>query len=162
LSASRTGAVSLRDEIARVQDYLALMQIRMGDRLRIVMDVPTALHEVKLPPMLIQPLVENAIKHGLDPLPEGGTLHILIKQERDKLEVTVRDDGQGLDASRAKPSDSGFGLSCIQARLQASYGNDAQLILEPGSTLRKPGTVAVLCLPVQMPALPATQPVHRP
>jgi two-component sensor histidine kinase len=165
LSASRTGAVSLRDEMARVQDYLALMQIRMGGRLLVVMDVPTALHEVQLPPMLIQPLVENAIKHGLDPLPEGGTLHILIKQEGDKLEITVRDDGQGLDASRAKPSDSGFGLNCIQARLQTSYGNDARLILEPGSqgsTLPKPGTVAILRLPIQMLNLPGTSPVLTP
>jgi two-component sensor histidine kinase len=165
LSASRTGAVSLRDEMARVQDYLALMQIRMGDRLLVVMDVPTALHEVQLPPMLIQPLVENAIKHGLDPLPEGGTLHILTKQDGDKLEITVRDDGQGLDASRAKPSDSGFGLNCIQARLQTCYGNDARLILEPGSqgaTLPKPGTVAILRLPIHMLNLPGTSPVLTP
>ena len=162
LSASRTGSVTLRDEMARVQDYLALMQIRMGERLLVVMDVPAALHEMRLPPMLIQPLVENAIKHGLDPLPEGGTLHILIKQDGDKLEITVRDDGQGLDATRTKPSDSGFGLSCIQARLQTCYGHDARLIMEPGSQgsmLPRPGTVAILRLPLQMPDLPPTSPV---
>ena len=162
LSASRTGSVTLRDEMARVQDYLALMQIRMGERLLVLMDVPAALHDLRLPPMLIQPLVENAIKHGIDPLPEGGTLHILIKQDRDKLEITVRDDGQGLDATRAKPSDSGFGLSCIQARLQTCYSLDARLILEPGSQgsmLPRPGTVAILRLPIEMPAVPDTLPV---
>jgi len=169
LSASRTGSAPLRDEMARVQDYLALMQIRMGERLRIITDVPADLREVMLPPMLIQPLVENAIKHGLDPLPGGGTLHILVKRERDMLEITVRDDGQGLDAARATPSNSGFGLSCVQARLQACYGLEARLILEPGSqgpgqgaAHLRPGTVAILRLPMQMPALPATSPLITP
>jgi len=167
LSASRTGSAPLRDEMARVQDYLALMQIRMGERLHIITDVPADLREVALPPMLIQPLVENAIKHGLDPLLGGGTLHILIKQDRDMLEITVRDDGQGLDAARATPSNSGFGLSCVQARLQACYGLEARLILEPGSQGRgashlRPGTVAILRLPMQMPALPSTSIVITP
>lgn len=169
LSASRTGSVPLRDEMARVQDYLALMQIRMGERLRVITDVPAELCDVALPPMLIQPLVENAIKHGLDPLPEGGTLHILIQRDRDMLQITVRDDGQGLDAARATPSNSGFGLSCVQARLQTSYGPDARLILEPGSqgpgpraAHLRPGTVAILRLPVLMPALPAASPLINP
>ncbi|WP_052162620.1 sensor histidine kinase [Aquabacterium sp. NJ1] len=169
LSASRTGAVPLRDEMARVQDYLALMQIRMGERLRVITDVPADLRDVALPPMLIQPLVENAIKHGLDPLPDGGTLHVLVQRDRDMLEITVRDDGQGLDAARATPSNSGFGLSCVQARLQTSYGPDARLILEPGSqgpgarmAHLRPGTVAILRLPVQMPALVHTLPTSSP
>jgi signal transduction histidine kinase len=176
LSASRTGAVSLRDEMARVQDYLALMQIRMGERLQIVIDVPAELHAVQLPPMLIQPLVENAIKHGLDPLPEGGTLHIQARRnndhDRDQIEIAVRDDGQGLDAAQAirghaqkdsdhnsdNDNDSGFGLGCIRARLQASYGDNARLILEPGQPSRhdtpghRPGTVAILRLPAKPPA----------
>ena len=166
LSASRTGAVPLREEMARVQDYLALMQIRMGERLHIITDVPADLRDVMLPPMLIQPLVENAIKHGLDPLPGDGTLHILVKCERDMLEITVRDDGQGLDAARATPSNSGFGLNCVQARLQACYGPEARLILEPGSQglgqvtpHPRPGTVAILRLPMRMPALPTSAPV---
>ncbi|MBI2731989.1 MAG: histidine kinase [Aquabacterium sp.] len=169
LSASRTGSAPLSDEMARVQDYLALMQIRMGERLRVIIDMPADLHDVTLPPMLIQPLVENAIKHGLDPLPDGGTLHILVKRDHDMLEITVRDDGQGLDAARATPSHSGFGLSCVQARLQTSYGPDARLILEPGSQgpgqrapHLRPGTVAILRLPTLMPALPAASPLITP
>ena len=163
LTASRTGSVPLRDEMARVQDYLALMQIRMGERLRIVTDVPADLHEVALPPMLIQPLVENAIKHGLDPLPDGGTLHITARRDHDTLEITVRDDGQGLDAAQRTPSKSGFGLACVQARLQTCYGAQARLTLTPGplpdappASPWHPGTVAALRLPLQMPALAAT------
>jgi signal transduction histidine kinase len=168
LSASRTGAVSLRDEMARVQDYLALMQIRMGDRLQVAIDVPAELHGIQLPPMLIQPLVENAIKHGIDPLPEGGTLHIQARRnndhDRDQIEITVRDDGQGLDAAQATTShaQSGFGLGCIHARLQASYGDNARLVLmpdpqgAPDAPRHRPGTVATLRLPVAPPvALPA-------
>ncbi len=150
LSASRTGALPLREEIARVQDYLALMQIRMGDRLRVQLDVPPALCELPLPPMLVQPLVENAIKHGLDPLPQGGELIVRAQREDDVLVITVLDNGQGLAAAQATPSASGFGLACIRARLQTAWGSAGTLTLSPLAP--GPGTVATLRIPTHMPA----------
>ena len=167
LSASRTGAVPLRDEMARVQDYLALMQIRMGDRLHVLTEVPASLLDVALPPLLIQPLVENAIQHGLDPLPVGGTLRIAVEQHQDMLQISVHDNGQGLDRARATPSKSGFGLQCVQARLQTCYGPDARLVLTPAPTAHAlppthTGTVATLFLPMRMPATATMAPGFTP
>ncbi|MBI5926255.1 MAG: histidine kinase [Aquabacterium sp.] len=157
LSASRAAVAPLRDEMARVQDYLALMKIRMGRRLHVHTNVPADLLDIAVPPMLIQPLVENAIKHGLDPLPGGGSLHITVERDHDMLKICVRDDGQGLEKAGTTPSKSGFGLQCVQARLQTCYGLNARLMLassltEPGQAPAPTGTVATLFLPMQMPA----------
>lgn len=148
LSASRTGSLPLRDEMARVQDYLALMQIRMGDRLRVQLDIPDELAGLHVPPMLIQPLVENAIKHGLDPVPAGGALAIRARVVGHALEIVVQDSGQGLHTSTTVSKQGGFGLSCIRARLQASYGDAARFTLDAAPV--QTGTVATLSLPQTM------------
>ncbi len=158
LSASRTGSVTLREEMAHAQDYLALMQVRMGRRLQVQMDIAPELHEVPLPPMLVQPLIENAIKHGLDPLPEGGTLHIRAFRDGEMMAIQVQDSGQGcsgLDEPRAHPG-QGFGLKCIRERLQATYGEAGALHLDsprPADMPHPPasGTTATLRLPLRPP-----------
>jgi signal transduction histidine kinase len=148
LSASRTGALPLREEMARVRDYLALMQIRMGTRLQVAMDIPAHLTDVDVPPMLVQPLVENAIKHGLDPLPDGGWLHIGVRRDGDALEIIVRDTGLGLQTAAAtadKTAGSGFGLQCIRSRLETCYGARARFTI--AAATEQTGTVATVRIP---------------
>src|SRR6218665_656348 len=91
LSASRSGSQSLREEFVRLEDYLALMQVRMGARLRPVFELPPELAEREIPPLLLQPLVENAIKHGLEPSIEGGELRVSARLEGEQLVLEVRD-----------------------------------------------------------------------
>lgn len=148
LSASRSGTLPLGEEMARVRDYLSLMQIRMGQRLRVSIDVPADLQHMDVPPMLVQPLVENAIKHGLDPIPDGGALQVSAKQDGQTLEITVRDSGCGLppaDKGRKPMAQGGFGLDCIRARLQTAFGEHASLTLHSGPA--QTGTIATLRMP---------------
>ncbi len=145
LGASQRDAHSLDDEIARLSDYLALMQVRMGPRLAVGIDVPDELRTVPLPPLLLQPLVENAIRHGLEPQVQGGTIWLSACLVQDagngeQIEISVTDDGLGYadDAPDAKatmpPSLSpdglhqgGLGLSHVRERLAHAYGEHATL-----------------------------------
>lgn len=155
LSASRAGTLPLGEEMARVRDYLELMQIRMGQRLRVSLDVPAELQHMDVPPMLVQPLIENAIKHGLDPMPDGGALHVTARREGQTLEISVRDNGCGLPAQAphtpgapsTAPQGGGFGLDCIRARLRTAFGEHASLTLNTDPM--QAGTIATLRMPCQ-------------
>ncbi|XHS76372.1 sensor histidine kinase [Burkholderiaceae bacterium UC74_6] len=127
LQASRSGSHSLSDEFARLNDYLALMQVRMQDRLRPRLELPPELAEAQIPPLLLQPLVENAIKHGLEPQVEGGELIVSARSEGDGLVLEVRDTGAGL--STVPSEGTHFGLHQIRERLATRYGADAQFTL---------------------------------
>jgi signal transduction histidine kinase len=143
LGASRSGQVTLAEEMKLVQDYLALMQIRMGARLQVQLELPAELHAMSWPPMLLQPLVENAIQHGLDPLPEGGLLRVTAHREGAHLCVQVQDHGVGLRHTQAGPQS--FGLSCVRERLHTLHGDQASLSLSPGEPR---GTVVTVRLPL--------------
>ncbi|MET0519625.1 MAG: histidine kinase [Burkholderiaceae bacterium] len=151
LAASRSGSHSLREEFARLADYLALMQVRMGSRLRPVFELPAELAERGIPPLLLQPLVENAIKHGLEPHIDGGELRISARREQGSLLLQVRDSGVGLQAAEASPTDGGgshFGLHQVRERLATRYGEGASLAIEavpaPGT-----GTLVSLRIPLE-------------
>jgi len=147
LSASRLPAHPLSEEFTRVADYLALMQIRMGSRLQVSLDLPSDLATLPVPPLLLQPLVENAIQHGLDPSRQGGHLTVQARHDGHDLILCVNDTGRGLQAAQvARRGAAGFGLSCVRDRLQSLYGGDASLVLEPLAT--GPGTSVTLRLPV--------------
>ncbi len=156
LEASRASLHPLADEFARVEDYLALMAIRMGPRLVPRLDLPAALRGQPVPPLLLQPLVENAIKHGLEPHVQGGRLEVSARTERggegDTLVLEVRDTGIGLDAAGAAPaSGTRFGLAQIRERLATLYGPRASLVLEPAGDTdghAEGGTVARIRLPL--------------
>ncbi|MFN9278993.1 MAG: sensor histidine kinase [Betaproteobacteria bacterium] len=129
LDASRKPEHPLRDEFARVADYLALIEIRMGARLKTRLELPEELRERPVPPLLLQPLVENAIKHGLEPKVEGGIIEVMARLDDRCLVLTVRDTGLGLNRS----PDSGstrFGLEQVRQRLLTRYGGQAALHLE--------------------------------
>ncbi|MBT9488875.1 MAG: histidine kinase [Rubrivivax sp.] len=158
LTASRLNLHPLADEFARVDDYLALMAIRMGPRLQPVLDLPPALAQLPVPPLLLQPLVENSIKHGLEPQVAGGRLEVRARREGQTLVLQVRDTGLGLEAASAATAGTRFGLQQIRERLQTLYGTAARLQLETAPDDRG-GALATITLPIALPiALPITEP----
>ena len=112
----------------------------MGDRLAFSVDVPGALRAAPLPPLMLLTLVENAVKHGLTPLPEGGAIRIEASLRKGALTVRVSDSGRGFVA----PSGAGTGLANIRARLAALYGRSARLEIRANQPR---GVVAALVLP---------------
>ncbi|QIM51143.1 histidine kinase [Hydrogenophaga crocea] len=151
LAASRTeargGRHTLREEFARLDDYLALMAVRMGPRLQAQLDLPDTLAERPVPALLLQPLVENAIRHGLEPSARGGTLRVAAREAGGALHLSVSDDGVG---SEAAPGE-GFGLAQVRERLQTLHGDAARFEWRsaPGQ-----GTQAELVLPLTPEARP--------
>jgi sensor histidine kinase YesM len=109
-----------------IRAYLTIYEARMGDRLTYDIDLPSHLDQIPFPPMLIQPLVENAIKHGLDPQIEGGKIFIRAGENDGILRLEVVDTGPGFFEVR----DPGIGLSNIRERLESIYGDRGRLILE--------------------------------
>ena len=154
LNASRLKLHPLADEFARVDDYLALMAIRMGPRLQPLLDLPPALARLEVPPLLLQPLVENSIKHGLEPQVAGGRLEVRARREGQTLVLQVRDTGLGLEAASDATTGTRFGLQQIRDRLQTLYGSAAQLRLETAPDADG-GTLATISLPLPDPTRPA-------
>ena len=133
---------NLGREADMVAAYLALLKMRMEERLTIDFDIPEGLRTAAFPPMMLQSMVENAIKHGLEGKPEGGTLKVHAQVAHNKLQVTVSDDGLGFGA---KPSDgTGLGLSNIRERLKLLHGNAGSLNIEPNSPS---GVIATIEVP---------------
>lgn len=127
LRASRTGTHSLDMEFARLRDYLELMAIRMGPRLSFVLTRPPELASVPVPTLLLQPLVENAIRHGLEPKVEGGSITVRARHDGSSLVLQVDDTGVGMPTGRH--ADAGFGLTQVRERLRTMYGTQAELAL---------------------------------
>lgn len=123
----RGTGTTLGREIDLVRAYLDVQQIRMGRRLRVHVDAPTGLRAHPFPPMMLISLVENAIKHGLNPVPQGGAITISATRSGSFLAVTVADTGRGIDDQLG----SGVGLSNIRDRLVALFGSGAGLSLTP-------------------------------
>jgi hypothetical protein len=145
LGGSRALEHPLREEFARLQDYLSLMRVRMGERLRIRFELPAALAEVPVPPLLLQPLVENSIKHGLEPAVGGGLIEVRAERDGTMLVLIVRDTGVGLSESAAVQA--GFGVRQVRERLDALFGERASLTLEPALDADG-GTRATVRLPL--------------
>ncbi len=109
-------------ELERTRAYLDIMKIRMGSRLQVQIEVPDYLKPVLFPSMMLQTLVENAIKHGLEPQTGGGTIWILARAHENNVALTVADDGRGFSAEGAG---TGIGLRNVRERLRLAYGNTA-------------------------------------
>lgn len=131
--------VSLAEEIAFVEKYLAIQAMRFGDRLRCRIDVPDALAGVQVPEFIVQPLVENAIKHGIARRARGGELRVSAVREGARLAIQVYNDGPPLP----ERADEGVGLSNSRQRLQALYGAAQALTLQNAAG----GVLATLTLP---------------
>ena len=119
LDSTRRETVPLREEIAAVRAYLEIEKERFEDKLRFGFAVPEDLLDLTVPPMLIQPLVENAVKHGISPKLGGGTVRIAAARFDGRLRVTVTDDGVGFDAARITPN---IGMANVRARVEKSGG----------------------------------------
>lgn len=120
LEASRGTTHTLQAEFDRLRDYLELMSIRMGPRLAYALELPAELANEPVPALLLQPLVENAIQHGLEPKVEGGRIRVSARREAGQLVLEVEDTGVG--AAPAPGKGKGFGLTQIRERLAALYG----------------------------------------
>jgi hypothetical protein len=145
LSASRVGRHALSAEFARLADYLALMQVRMGERLHTRLDLPDELASLPVPPLLLQPLVENSIRHGLEPKVAGGRIEISAARRGETLELRVRDTGVGL--SQAAGDGTRFGLQQVRERLATLYGEHGTLTLAPADDAEG-GALALIRLPI--------------
>ncbi|RZL36679.1 MAG: hypothetical protein EOP35_10475 [Rubrivivax sp.] len=138
---------TLADELALVRHYLAILQMRMGERLSFAITAPPELLSAQLPTLVLPTLVENAIKHGLSPLPEGGHIDIRATHaDGGGLSIEVADNGQGFGAASGG---TGVGLANTRARLAAHFGDAAALELE---AVQPRGVVARVRLPAE--ALP--------
>ena len=126
LSKTRSDTTTIGQEMEMIRSYMNIFKVRMGDRLRYQVDVPDSIKDIPFPPMLIQPLVENAIKHGLEPKIEGGEVFIHGEKNEVILRLEIADTGVGF----YEESDPGTGLSNIRERLQSIYGDKGRLILE--------------------------------
>lgn len=132
LDRSRDQQVPLRDELAFLDRYLALEQMRFGERLRVQREIDPGVLDVAVPNLILQPLVENALKHGLGPKPGVGTLRLRASAgPSGMLQLEVIDDGVGLPAA---PVREGIGTSNCRARLLQLHGRSARLALEPGES----------------------------
>ena len=153
LNASRATAHPLQTEFDRVRDYLELLKVRMGPRLCYTLELPEALASIPVPPLLLQPLVENAIKHGLEPKIEGGSITVRAIHEAGELKLEVSDSGVGLPGG--KQTTDGFGLTQVRERLATIYGTRGTLVLTPGPGV---GATASLVFPSGHPGLVGCHP----
>jgi hypothetical protein len=125
LDASRATTHPLGSEFERLRDYLELMAIRMGPRLTFTLELPPELAGLPVPTLLLQPLVENSIQHGLEPKVQGGRIHVRARSADGQLVIEVEDSGVGTGSGKSKGP--GFGLTQIRERLAALYGAAASL-----------------------------------
>jgi sensor histidine kinase YesM len=127
LQRTRQEMITLEQELEIIRRYLDIFQVRMGKRLSYKIEKRGDCSQIPFPPMIIQPLVENAIKHGLEPKKEGGCIKIECSLEKDYLKVAVSDTGLGMDSDN---DITGIGLSNVSSRLHNIYGDRARLIVE--------------------------------
>lgn len=142
LDASRATTHPLQAEFDRLRDYLELMAIRMGPRLAYTLDLPPDLAGVRVPALLLQPLVENAIQHGLEPKVEGGRIAVTARREGTQLALEVSDTGMG--EAHGPCGGGGFGLQQVRERLAALHGEAAALAFRLGPE----GAQARITLPI--------------
>ncbi|MDN3578606.1 histidine kinase [Chitinimonas viridis] len=135
--------VRLGEELERVRAYLDIMQIRMGERLAFQIACPPELEAAQLPPLALATLVENALKHGLEGKPGGGSVTITAVQADAQLQLSVADNGLGFHETGSRHG--GVGLRNLRQRLLALYGAQGELVLEARP---EGGVLATLCLPL--------------
>ena len=143
LVTARNETISLSQEIDVIKNYLDIFTVRMGARLRYAIDIPDSLRGFKIPPLLIQPLVENAVKHGLEPSVNGGNLLIQGSRDADTVRIIVADSGIGINETS---SGNGIGLDNIKRRLSLLYGERGRLFFQEN---RPSGVKVVIEIPYE-------------
>jgi sensor histidine kinase YesM len=143
LRRSRKGDTTLHDELDLINAYIEIQQARMGKRLRFKMEIPEQLLDLPCPPMLVQPLVENAVVHGIEPQVQGGVVELHATLSEQRLCISVNDDGAGFGGMKGG---QGLALDNIRARLNALYGDTAKLQIHKRDS---GGVEVVLQLPLE-------------
>ena len=146
LRSDQAHEVSLADELRFLERYLAIEQVRFSDRLAVRFDVDEALLDAAVPEFLLQPLVENALRHGIAQRADAGAVEVSARRDGDTLVLSVTDNGPGPDADRRDVNRTGLGLANMRERLTTLYGARAQLELHarPGP---ERGTIATIMIP---------------
>ena len=144
LQSSTLQEVSLADELDFIRGYVEIEQMRLGERLRVEWDVPPELLAARVPSLLLQPLVENAIQHGIAPASKAGVLSIRARRDHQSLVLEIRDTGHGMTQGLERRA--GIGLSNTGARLQRLYGERQKLEL-----IDQDGLLVVVRIPFQAP-----------
>jgi hypothetical protein len=129
LRRTRAGATSLGEELELVRAYLDIQSVRMGARLTYAIDCPADLQDVALPPLLLQPLVENSLRHGIEPSRSGGSVRVNASRHDDTLVLDVEDTGMGLSSGTG----SGVGLSNVHARVRAVSKGLGTMVIQPNT-----------------------------
>ncbi len=129
----------LRDELAFIDNYMAIEMVRFGDKLRFVKEIEPAAEDLMIPSMLLQPVIENSIRHGLGNKVDGGTVRVRAWPEGGRLHVLIEDDGVGIPEARlATLFQQGIGVSNVNERLKVLFGGDYRMWIEsrPGEGTR--------------------------
>ncbi len=142
LERSRENESTLEQEATMLRDYLSIFKMRLGTRLNFDIEIPDDLLKLPFPPMLLQPLVENAIKHGIEPKADGGIVAIKAEKSDGRLRLSVSDTGLGFSDQM---NDEGLGIENVKARLKALYNVNAGLILEENTPC---GVTAIIEVPL--------------
>lgn len=130
LDSEEDALVPLRQEMSILERYVEIERIRFSDRLTVELELPDELGEARVPSLLLQPLVENAVRHGISPREGPGRIEVSVARHGDRLSLTVRDDGVGIDG--ADGPRSGVGLANTRARLEGLFGTDYRLEMGRG------------------------------
>lgn len=135
---TRQEMITLGQELRMIEHYLNIFKVRLGSRMEFEVKNNTGRDDLPFPPMLIQPLVENSIKYGIEPRPEGGNIRIICSIKHKVLEICIADNGLGLEANISK---AGIGIDNVSRRLDSIYGDQASLVLED---IQAGGTMATI------------------
>lgn len=134
--------VSVKDELNLIKLYLSIQEVRFKDRLRVSYDIDPASMESKIPPFTLQPIIENALVHGIEPVSDSGNLLIKTSVDKELLHILVQDDGAGLNKSGIK---EGIGLSNIKGKLENIYGKQFEFNIR---NHHQKGTVVEINIPL--------------
>jgi signal transduction histidine kinase len=158
LVGEREGQATVAQEIQALKLYLEIERTRFEDRLRTRFDIAPEVTNARIPSLLLQPLVENAIKYAVTPLEEGADIWVTARRIGDRLELSVADTGPGIGESRPNPDSTGVGLANIRDRLAQAYGEDHrfEILANSSSPLvqtgaaKGPGVLALIEIPLQL------------
>ena len=140
LAASREQHSTLGGEFEMMKNFLSILKIRMGERLQVHLDLPSELRNATMPPMLLQPLIENAIRHGLEPKLEGGGIALTAARNDDSVRISIVDTGLGF----SNKTSNGIGLKNVRERIEKLYGTRGNVLVEEN---QPSGTKVVVTIP---------------
>ena len=158
LVGEREGQATVAQEVQALKLYLEIERTRFEDRLRTRFDITSDVMNARIPSLLLQPLVENAVKYAVTPLEEGADIWVTARRLGDRLELSVADTGPGIGESRPTPEGTGVGLNNIRERLMQAYGEDHRIEILPNSSsplvqagvAKGPGVLVQIEIPLQL------------